>query len=98
MALRTWNIASLGRRYLLSSLMYLGLAIMMISLIQPESVALGECDAKNGCESGMKCCEGVCIPEDYLCCEDGTSGPSDNCVCCSTCSACGIATIACPEE
>jgi len=35
----------------------------------------------DGCPDGEQCCGGECISEDMICCEDGTYGDADTCVC-----------------
>ncbi len=89
MLLRLWSIGSLGRRYVLASLVYMGLGVMVAgALPAPETHASGtECDGETPCSSGEQCCDGNCIPDTYVCCYDGTSGPGDTCACCTTCES-----------
>ena len=103
MLLRLWNIGSLGKRYLLASLVYVGLGLIVVSALPdlPEARASGtECDGETPCSSGEECCDGYCIPDDYVCCEDGTNGPQDTCACCAECSptSCSQTTVQCEEE
>ena len=83
---RLWSIVSLGQRYMLASLVYVGLALIVASALPdpPQAQASGtECDDEEPCGEDEQCCDGECIPDDDLCCEDGTSGPADeNCACC----------------
>jgi hypothetical protein len=41
-----------------------------------------------GCGSGQQCCNGVCIDEDDICCDDGTYGNSNTCSCCDNTLSC----------
>ncbi len=96
---RTWAVVSFGKRYLLASLIYIGLALGLVcslpTSMMPVSTASGtECDAENPCTEGYYCCDGYCIPDDFLCCDDGTYGPDYMCCCCgdegSTTAACQL--------
>lgn len=53
----------------------------------------------DGCPDGQQCCGGDCISEDDLCCDDGTHGDPDSCICCSACNedSCEGTTISCNE-
>lgn len=99
MANRSLAVVSMGRRYLFSSFVYIGLALIMMSAIHEPQVAFGDCDAKNPCGAGEICCQGTCISDTNICCDDGTYGPSDTCTCCTGCTeACSSpSTIACEE-
>jgi hypothetical protein len=35
-----------------------------------------------GCPEGQHCCDGVCISDEEICCEDGTHGHPDSGSCC----------------
>ena len=52
-----------------------------MELIEDEWVQI----IKPGCEPWLQCCGGHCVPLHYICCEDGTYGPADECVCCEGC-------------
>ena len=51
----------------------------------------------DGCPEGEQCCGGECISGDDLCCEDGTLGDADTCVClcCEDCGEDSQTTIEC---
>jgi|GEM_PF-2134954 len=51
----------------------------------------------SGCPDGQQCCDGVCIPSDYICCEDGTYGDADSCMClcCDDCGPDSLTTLVC---
>ncbi|MFG0332359.1 MAG: hypothetical protein ACF8TS_03260 [Maioricimonas sp. JB049] len=82
------NRMSFGGRYAIAALFYLGLGLIVISTSQAPAPALGSggCDGENPCAQGYYCCQGECVPDDYVCCGDGTSGPSDTCSCCTGCT------------
>ncbi len=83
---RMWIVGSLGRRYILASVTYVGLAIFVISVTPsvPEVHASGsECSEEDPCGAGEQCCDGYCIDENLLCCDDGTNGSSTTCLCCA---------------
>jgi len=82
---KMWSTVSFGNRYVLASLVYIGLGLIVVNAMPGVSVMLAsgtECDDETPCSSGEACCDGACIPEDDLCCEDGTSGPAEDCACC----------------
>jgi hypothetical protein len=83
---RLWSIVSLGRRYLVASVFYVGLGLILGNVMPdvPSARASGgSCGPENPCGSGEICCVGTCVPDTYVCCEDGTSGPGATCICCS---------------
>ncbi len=84
---RMWIAASFGKRYLLASLIYAGLALALVCAVpaslMPVATASGtECDAETPCMEGYYCCDGSCIMEYMICCDDGTSGTPETCQCC----------------
>lgn len=93
-----WTLSSMGERYLLSSAVYLGLGLILTgSLPDRSAIAQTGCDGVT-CPDGQQCCGGQCIASDYVCCQDGTSGPSDSCICCTGCdgSLCtNVSTVEC---
>lgn len=94
-----WKAASLGDRYLASALTYIGLGTMLWGLVPGPASVVASCSSE-ACGAGEKCCGGTCVPEDYVCCEDGSSGPGDRCFCCSDCteSTCTNPTsLQCPD-
>lgn len=95
------NKLSFGGRFWLAGLFYLGLALVVAG-VQPETArvyATSNCDGENPCGSGYFCCHGNCIPNGYVCCDDGSNGPSSTCICCTGCeSQCSEpSTLVCEE-
>ncbi len=82
MIVKLWDGVSLGRRYMLASCVYMALALLLLCTM-PGFV--GSVWASGGCEEGEMECGGNCIPEDWLCCDDGTSGDPATCACCEAC-------------
>ena len=66
---RTWTAISLGERYVLASLVYIGLGLFLGNVM--PAVPVMAYDSENPCLTG------------YVCCEDGSSGPAASCLCCS---------------
>ena len=101
---KTCDVASLGKRYILSAMIYAGFALVLASILPdtPEAMAQSGGDCVPGeCPAGEQCCDGVCIPDTDVCCEDGTSGPSETCFCCTGCeeSECiEVSTVVCDVE
>jgi hypothetical protein len=94
-----WNVVSFGERHFAATLAYLGLGLMLCALLSGSTPPLSGCDAYTPCEPGFKCCHGECVPDDYVCCEDGSAGPGESCFCCSDCaeSSCtNPTTLLCP--
>jgi len=60
----------------------------------------------DGCPGEEFCCGGTCVPLGSICCEDGTYGNANYCVCCEECAnepgePCTLppqTTIACEED
>ena len=93
------ELTSFGQNYLAASFIYLGLTIIVydnLPVYPPQVIAQTTGCPEVSCPSGQKCCLGQCIPDFYLCCEDGSNGPpadSDGeCFCCKNCdpNACGV--------
>lgn len=87
-----WTKASFGERYLTAALIYVGLALLLVAVAPGASMALAQTGGCINCAEGTYCCGGSCIPNDYVCCEDGTSGPSQTpggqmCGCCTGCQS-----------
>jgi hypothetical protein len=94
-----WNVLSLGRRYVAGALVYAGLALILASAVPDPSPAVAEgteCGPYTPCPEGSQCCHGTCIPNDYVCCDDGTNGPSASCGCWSPAPE-EPTTLCCPE-
>jgi hypothetical protein len=69
-------------------------------LVPSQPLVLASCDGESPCLGGEFCCNGVCVPEGYVCCGDGSYGPGDQCYCCSGCedSTCTApSTLYCPD-
>lgn len=82
---KSWKILSLGERYFLVSIMYVGLGLLVSNAL-PATVVVAQsagCNGENGCPTGMQCCDGTCISSSSACCDDGTVATSPNCACCS---------------
>ena len=96
MARTCWTVLSIGRRYLVSAMAYCGLGLAVICL-SPAPAQVHACDDENPCGDGETCCNGSCIPASYVCCGDGSSGPSETCYCCTGCESTCTApsTVAC---
>jgi len=91
-----------GRNYLAAAAIYAGLGVMMLNALPDGSTfvhANDSCGGSNSCAEGTYCCHGVCIPQNFICCDDGTSGSAEQCVCCTGCTeTCSTpSTIACEE-
>jgi hypothetical protein len=83
----TWKFATLGGRHAAAATMYLGLGLMLWGLLPGPAPLLAGCDGpEEGCSPGYMCCHGSCVPEDYICCEDGSAGPAGECLCCTNCA------------
>jgi len=82
---RIWTFVSLGERPLAAGVMYLGLGLMLAALLPGPAAAVAACDPYVTCNPGYVCCGGGCVPEDYVCCDDGSSGPGSTCICCTGC-------------
>lgn len=100
MSMRLIAGVSLGGRYWISSLLYGGMTLVTLGLWPevPQLQASGCGGSMPSCPEGYYCCHGTCISEDYVCCDDGTTGPGDSCVCCTGCttSQCyNTSTVAC---
>jgi len=96
-----WNWMSLGKRYPASACLYLAAGLALSSLLPGTTSAVASCGYETPCLSGEICCGGQCVPEDYICCADGSAGPAENCYCCSGCedSTCtDPPTLHCVEE
>lgn len=103
MIVRLWNIVSMNEKSVFSALIYMCLALLVLS-ITPDLVVTAQSGCSGTtCASGEICCGGECIAASDLCCDDGTSGPSDGpagagtCGCCSNCSdaGCTVSTYYC---
>lgn len=80
---------SFGGMYVPAAMFYVGLGLIVLGFSPQPTVAYatGDCTAENpSCPPGYFCCSGTCVPDNYVCCDDGTSGPSDMCVCCTGCT------------
>ncbi len=79
---------SFGGRFGAAALFYFGLGLIILGLSPRPTVAhaSGDCSGEDPCGEGYFCCHGTCIPEDYVCCDDGTNGPAETCVCCTGCT------------
>jgi hypothetical protein len=95
MASTCWTVFSIGRRYSVSAMAYCGLGLAVLCL-SPGPAQVHACDDENPCADGETCCNGNCIPESYVCCEDGSSGDGETCTCCAECqSSCSPSTVVC---
>lgn len=87
---KVWIVASFGGRYMAAAVTYTGLTLAIAGIMPPASnvYAFDECET---CSSGEQCCHGQCIPDDHICCDDGTSGPATieggGCLCCTGCES-----------
>lgn len=107
---------TLGNRYVVATVVYFGLALILSGstlLDHPQTLAASNSGCthtdyeyqegqwvpvtKDGCPDGQQCCGGGCVSSDLLCCEDGTSGNADTCMClcCENCDANSVTTIIC---
>lgn len=79
-----WNTASIGRSYIISTMIYVLLGIAAIANTQSTyTYATGDgCNGETPCGDDQRCCNGNCVPATTLCCEDGTSGNAETCTCC----------------
>ena len=83
---------SFGQNYFAASLVYLGLTLIICVTLPMSSHVRAQTNGcpEASCSSGQKCCHGICIPDSYICCEDGSNGPSANsygeCGCCRNCN------------
>jgi len=75
---------SFGGQFWLLALLYAGIGCLFLAFAPAPPAAYAQGSA-GGCGPGQKECNGSCIDEDYVCCEDGTSGPGDSCACCTGC-------------
>src|SRR5258708_4992712 len=83
MLLSMWSVASLGRRYLASSLLYFGLGMTLIWTMPVPEQAQAACTGEPVCGGTGYCCGGTtCVPSDYVCCGDGTNGQAPQYQCC----------------
>lgn len=83
---KVWSALSLGKRYVLASLIYVGLALIVLNAMPGTPVAQASgaaCGGETLCPSGQSCCNGSCISSDNICCGDGSSGASGDCGCCA---------------
>ena len=80
-----WKALSFGERGVAAASVYLGLGLLLAALDPVSTPLVAECDPYTSCPPGSYCCHGNCVPENYVCCEDGSSGPGDACVCCTGC-------------
>ncbi len=93
---------SLGRSYLAAAAIYTGLGLLVLSALPGEGYvkASDSCDGySTTCAEGYYCCHGTCVPNDYVCCDDGTNGPGSTCACCTGCteSCSSPSTVACED-
>ena len=96
-----WKMLSLGGRYFPAIVMYTGLGLVLWGTLPNPPSALAACDGpEEGCSEGEICCDGTCVPNWYVCCEDGSSGDSGFCACCTGCvdSTCTeLSTVVCAD-
>jgi len=99
---------SFGGQYTAAALVYFGITLLLVgstfldpmpALAQTNScwhyVFTGEMPVQvPGCPAGQQCCMYSCVPNDHICCEDGTSGLPP-CECCDGCGFNGWTTIKC---
>ncbi|QDU37415.1 hypothetical protein Mal4_17270 [Maioricimonas rarisocia] len=89
--------ASFRGRYYTAALFYIGLSLVLMGTVTAPGTGLAS-PSESGCGPGETECQGNCIPEDYLCCDDGSYGPAENCGCCTECESCGgSSTYMCEE-
>lgn len=80
-----WKVVSFGERGVAALSVYLGLGLMLAALDLVSTPVVAGCDPYTICPPGYYCCHGNCVPENYVCCEDGSSGPGETCACCTGC-------------
>ncbi len=82
-----WKLVSFNNRFLVASLIYLGGGLVLIGMSpnSPNLYAAGNGCPEAACPSGTFCCGGTCVPNAYVCCGDGSSGPSSTGTCCVDC-------------
>lgn len=86
MTLAIWSVLSLGNRHFAAALMYSGLGLLLWGLHPGATAAQANCNgAEEACPEGQVCCHGTCIPDSHVCCEDGSSGDGQYCLCCTGC-------------
>jgi hypothetical protein len=71
------KLFSFGEKYFLASFIYIGLGLVVSNLLPPNKPlqASGSGCPEVVCPPGNICCQGNCIPDSYVCCDDGSSGP-----------------------
>lgn len=77
------NVASWGGRDRLAGGAYLVAGTLALVTL-PDAVAPVHAQAESGCPEGYYDCHGSCIPNNEMCCEDGTHGSGTYCCCCSS--------------
>lgn len=86
------DVLSLGCRYYAASLLYFGLALLLAGALPYPTQAHAQTSGcpEQACPIGQKCCQGHCIPNSDVCCDDGSHGPSSsggkNCGCVACCT------------
>jgi hypothetical protein len=86
MVKRFSNAISLGGQFWLASMLYTGLGFLILALAPEFPSAMADGNIYNPCPEGQINCGGSCIPNTMICCEDGTSGDAETCVCCTGCA------------
>lgn len=91
---------SFGRSLSQATALYLLLGSLMLIFAPDPPSALAQ-GSGGGCGPGMKDCNGTCIEDYYVCCEDGTYAPGDTCTCCTGCDSSECideSTVVCEED
>jgi len=92
---------SLGGQFWLTSLLYIGIGSLLLAVAPDPPSAMADGTPYGECEDDETECGGECIPDTNVCCDDGTYGDSETCVCCTGCteSACyNDSTVACESD
>ncbi len=70
--LSLWNVVSFGKRYLMASLLYVGLGLIVGSTIpyaaSGDDEPMPPCE-ETSCPDGQWCCNNTCISIDWDCCD-----------------------------
>ena len=89
------GVASVRGRYGRAGLAYLVLGIACFMTI--NDTATPATATLTVCPDGFYSCQGICVPNTYICCTDGTFGDSSACCCCSN-SEDDVDSVFCPAD